>query len=83
MFDSNNPSNSSRKSYNVLKKSIRDIMFIELEGTLNPNSPEEMIMVENLFGEILEEQNVVLSRVEKKRLFDDLVNDIAGGFKDE
>jgi hypothetical protein len=75
----NNPIGSGHGS---LRKQIRDILFIELEGTLNPNLPEDMLMAEQLFGEVLAEENIVLSRVEKQRLFDEIVADLSGQSRD-
>jgi pilus assembly protein CpaF len=79
----NNPANPFGSSYQGLKKQIRDIMYVELEGTLNPNSPEDMIMAEQLFGEVLAEENIVLSRAEKQRLFDDVVAELTGRMSSE
>jgi pilus assembly protein CpaF len=65
-------------SYTGLRRRLRERLFAELEGTLNTNSAEEMTMVEQLFGEILADENVVLSRVERARLFEDVIRDMSG-----
>lgn len=72
----NSPFGSSHSSDN-LRKRVLDIMLIELEGTFNPGTPGEMVMVEQLFGEVLEQENIVLSRTEKARLFEDVLNELS------
>ncbi len=62
--------------YAFLRSRLRDRLLVELEGTLDTNSAQEMTMFEELFGELLEEERVKLSRTEKARLFEDLVADI-------
>jgi pilus assembly protein CpaF len=74
MSNPNNPFQSN--SYRNLRKRLRDTLLIELEGTLNTQSKDEMYMFEKLFGEVLAEERVVLSRTERLRLYDDVVADI-------
>ena len=59
-----------------LKNRLRDMLLAELEGTLNTESIEEMTMFEQLFGELLAEENVVLSRMERQRLYDTVLAEI-------
>ena len=67
------PDNSK---YRGLKQRLRDTMLIELEGTLDVDSPDEMTRFDQLLGELLAEQNVTLSRNERQKLFDDLLEEI-------
>jgi hypothetical protein len=53
------------------------MLIAELEGSLNTESIEEMTMFEELFGELLAEEKVTLSRAERKRLFDTLLAEVA------
>jgi hypothetical protein len=70
----NNPFTNS--NFSNLRRRLRDMMLAELEGTLNPDSPDDMEMFERLFGELLSEEKIVLSRLERSRLYDDLLTDV-------
>jgi len=60
-----------------LKKRLYDRMIVELEGTLNVNSREDMLMFDRLFGELLADERQVLNRTERQKLFDELVEEIS------
>lgn len=62
--------------FRTLKNRLRDMLLAELEGFLNTDSIEEMTMFEQLFGELLAEEKVTLSRIERQRLYDAVLAEI-------
>jgi hypothetical protein len=74
----NNPSNPFlNNAYYNLKSRLYPVIMAELEGSLNPDSPEDMAMFDAVFTELLSNERVRLSTAERKRLFDELVADVA------
>lgn len=65
-------------SFHSLKKRLYERLIVELEGTLNVNSRDDMSMFESLFGELLSDERITLTRPERQRLFDQLVEEISG-----
>ena len=63
-------------AHGSLRTRLRDRLLVELEGTLDTSSKQEMAMFEELFGELLEEEGLKLNRTERTRLFEDLIADI-------
>jgi hypothetical protein len=69
-----NDPNDPIHNYSGFKKRIFESLMVEMEGTVDPNSPDDMRMFDELLGELLADENIILSRIERKRLHDDLLS---------
>lgn len=68
-----NPDNPFESNYyKDVRKRLLASVRTRMEGKINRDSPEDVQMFEELFDELLQEEHVVLSRAERKRLYDDL-----------
>jgi hypothetical protein len=56
------------------RKRLRAEVRARMEGRLNRNSAEDMRMFDALFAELLQEEPIILSRAERIRLRDELLN---------
>lgn len=57
-----------------IKKRLLQSIMAHMEGRVNRESAEDLQMVDELFSELLQAEHIVLSRVEQKRLYDDLLS---------
>ncbi len=64
--------------YVNLKESVQRKLLSELDPNTDTRSPDVRAHIEELFSTILAEENIVLSRAEKSRLFEQIVAEILG-----
>src|SRR3954447_536919 len=69
---------AAKEGYVDLKARVQTKLLSELDPTMDTRSPEVRSTIEELFSTILAEENIVLSRAEKTRLFDQIVAEILG-----
>jgi pilus assembly protein CpaF len=67
-----------KEGYVDLKARVQTKLLSELDPSMDTRSPEVKSTIEELFSTILAEENIVLSRAEKTRLFDQIVAEILG-----
>jgi pilus assembly protein CpaF len=67
-----------KDQYVDLKARVQTKLLSELDPSMDTRSPEVRSTIEELFSTILAEENIVLSRMEKTRLFDQIVAEILG-----
>ena len=68
-----------RDAYADLKSRIQNKLLAELEPTLDLSRTEELrAMIEEKFDAVLAEDHIVLSRLERQRLFEQIVAEILG-----
>lgn len=65
-------------NYQDLKVRVQNKLLAELDTSVDPHSPEVRATIEELFATILSEENIVLTRGERKRLFDAIIAEILG-----
>ena len=65
-------------NYQDLKVRVQNKLLAELDASVDPHSPEVRATIEELFSAILAEENIVLTRGDRKRLFDAIVAEILG-----
>ena len=65
-------------NYQDLKVRVQNKLLAELDTSVDPHSPEVRATIEELFAAILAEENIVLTRGDRKRLFDAIVAEILG-----
>ena len=58
------------------KKRLLEIVVARMEGTINRDSAEDLRRFDKLLSELLNEEIIVLSRAERKRLYDALLSSI-------
>ncbi|MEP7286589.1 MAG: CpaF family protein [Chloroflexota bacterium] len=68
----------AKEGYVDLKSRVQTKLLSELDPGMDTRSPEVRSTIEELFSTILAEENIVLSRAEKSRLFDQIVAEILG-----
>jgi pilus assembly protein CpaF len=68
----------AKDGYVDLKARVQTKLLSELDPSMDTRSPEVRSTIEELFSTILAEENIVLSRAEKTRLFDQIVAEILG-----
>jgi pilus assembly protein CpaF len=66
------------QGYLDLKSRVQQKLLSELDPSMDTRSAEVRNTIEELFNTILAEENIVLSRAEKTRLFDQIVAEILG-----
>ena len=69
---------ADKGGYSDLKGRVQTKLLSELDPSMDTRSPEVRSTIEELFTTILAEENIVLSRAEKTRLFDSIVAEILG-----
>lgn len=68
-----NPDNSFDPNfYKDIRKRLLESVRARMEGKINRDSAEDVQMFDELFDELLQEEHMVLTRAERKRLYDDL-----------
>ncbi len=73
------PGQSTQDTYQDLKKRVQNKLLTELDPSVDVTEFNEVRKtIQNLFDQILVEENFVLSRTEKTRLFDQIVAEILG-----
>ncbi len=74
------PAKTGREgSYMDLKSRVQNKLLAELDPSMDPSQTQEVrATIEELFNTILAEENIVLSRSEKRHLFDQIVAEILG-----
>lgn len=72
MAGSDNP-NEPDDTVEALKRRLLPAVRARMEGRINPDAPADMQMFQALFAELLQIENIVLSRAERQRLFDALL----------
>lgn len=65
-------------NYHDLKVRVQNKLLAELDSSVDPHSAAVRATIEELFSTILSEENIVLTRGERKRLFDAIVAEILG-----
>lgn len=71
----NNPDHPSDPNFlNDVRKRLLESVRVRMEGKINRDLAEDVQMFDELFDELLQEERMVLSRAERKRLYDDLLS---------
>jgi pilus assembly protein CpaF len=65
-------------SYADLRTRVQQKLLAELDPSIDTRSPEVRSTIEETFNTILSEENVMLARAEKQRLFEQIVAEILG-----
>ena len=66
-------------TYKDLKARVQERLVSELDQKLDVSKPDEVRRaIEDLYNSILAQENIILSRVERNRLFEQIVSDIIG-----
>lgn len=65
----------------AVKNYLRTEISIDLEGFFNPLSARDVAMFEYSFGGTIARQKIVLSRMERKRLFDELFREFSAKYR--
>ncbi|HLY25465.1 MAG TPA: CpaF family protein, partial [Aggregatilineales bacterium] len=74
----NSQAAAEKGGYADLKGRVQTKLLAELDPSMDTRSPEVRSTIEELFSTILAEENIVLSRAEKTRLFESIVAEILG-----
>jgi len=73
------PAAPARDAYMDLKTRIQAKLIAELDPTMDVSQTEEVRRtIEEMYGTILAEEHIVLSRSERQRLFEQIVAEILG-----
>ncbi|MFP3852860.1 MAG: CpaF family protein, partial [Anaerolineales bacterium] len=73
------PPGGSRDTYHDLKSRVQNKLLAELDPTMDVSQTAEVRQtIEELFENILAEEKIVLSRPERRRLFEQIVAEILG-----
>ncbi|NOR82703.1 MAG: CpaF family protein, partial [Ardenticatenales bacterium] len=73
------PVAGSRDAYRDLKRRIQEKLIAELDPAMDITQTGEVrATIEEMFETILMEENIVLSRSERRRLFEQIVAEILG-----
>ena len=73
-----NPAAGAKDGYGDLKVRVQTKLLSELDPSMDTRSPEVRSTIEELFSTILSEEGIILGRVEKAKLFDQIVAEILG-----
>lgn len=63
---------SGEENTHAVKNYLRAEITIDLEGFFDPHSARDVAMFEHSFGGLIARHKIVLSRMERKRLFEEL-----------
>jgi hypothetical protein len=63
---------SGEENTHAVKNYLRAEIIIDLEGFFDPYSAHDVAMFEHSFGGVIARKRIVLSRMERKRLFEEL-----------
>lgn len=72
MSDPNNPQEPD-DMVEEFKRRMLPVMRARMEGRLNPDSPADRHMFDELFDEVLQDEHIVLNFSERQRLYDELM----------
>lgn len=73
------PSAAQKDAFKGLKERVQDRLVAELDPAMDISRTEEMRQsIQDLFDQILQQENTVLSRTERERLFEAVVAEILG-----
>ncbi|RMF28508.1 MAG: CpaF family protein [Chloroflexi bacterium] len=73
------PATPTRDSYLDLKNRVQNRLLAELDPTMDVSKTDEIrSTIEEMYNAILAEENLILSRVERQRLFEQIVAEILG-----
>ncbi len=73
------PTSPARDAYRDIKSRVQNRLLAELDPKMDISQTEEVrATIEELFNAILSEENIVLGRAERQRLFDSIVAGILG-----
>lgn len=68
-----------RDAYLDLKTRVQNKLLAEMDPSLDVSKTDEVrSTIENLYDEVLAQENIILSRVERQRLFEQIVAEILG-----
>ena len=68
-----------RDAYLDLKTRVQNKLLAEMDPSLDVTKTDEVrAMIENLYDAVLADENIILSRVERQRLFEQIVAEILG-----
>ncbi len=65
-------------SYKDLKSRVQNKLLSEIDPSMDPNSPDVRDTIEQLFDTILAEEGMVLSKKDRRNLFDTIIAEILG-----
>jgi pilus assembly protein CpaF len=72
------PTQDQNKGYADLRARVQQKLLSELDPSIDTRSPEVRAAIEETFNSILNEENVVLARNERAKLFEQIVAEILG-----
>lgn len=73
------PSVQNRDAFKELKERIQDKLIAELDPAMDVSRTDEVRQtIQDMFDQILTQENIILSRVERERLFEGIVAEILG-----
>jgi len=73
------PTSPARDAYHDIKGRVQNRLLAELDPKMDVSQTEEVrTTIEELFDAILSEENIILGRLERQRLFDQIVAEILG-----
>jgi pilus assembly protein CpaF len=73
------PTSPARDAYHDIKGRVQNRLLAELDPKMDVSQTEDVrTTIEELFDAILSEENIILGRLERQRLFDQIVAEILG-----
>jgi pilus assembly protein CpaF len=73
------PSPAQRDAFKELKERIQDKLVAELDPAMDVSRTDEVRRtIQDMFDQILQQENIILSRSERERLFEGIVAEILG-----
>jgi pilus assembly protein CpaF len=73
------PSPQNRDAFKDLKERIQDKLIAELDPAMDVSRTDEVRQtIQDLFDQVLTQENIILSRTERERLFEGIVAEILG-----
>ncbi|MBE2193301.1 MAG: CpaF family protein [Anaerolinea sp.] len=69
---------SGGQGYSELRSRVQQKLLAELDPSIDTRSPEVRAQIEETFNQILNEENVMLARTERQKLFEQIVAEILG-----
>ncbi len=73
------PTSQNRDAFRDLKERIQDKLIAELDPAMDVSRTDEVRQtIQDLFDQILTQENIILSRPERERLFEGIVAEILG-----
>lgn len=73
------PTSQSRDAFKDLKERVQDKLIAELDPAMDVSRTDEVRQtIQDLFDQVLTQENIILSRPERERLFEGIVAEILG-----